>query len=372
VRISAGVGALLFAAAVAAAPRSKPTVTVPRDLSREAAVNACAKCHPRVFEEWKAGPHANAVRMLKIEFEDNLAGLPEGSIEEEKRKLLNSICVDCHQSPVNMYEGILDAHWDGKGSLSVDERGKELAVLSRADGIDCLTCHGKGKRVVTRADFVPNPKLKIPENYCNPIPSKTFSHLYNCASCHAGAVEATVERFNRREVGHCVDCHLARDDSGKKTHYFLWSANERKIKTMIKNMFDAFSVSIRRSEGRSQLLLDWPTEFTPHRLIPDTPKLYRVRIEVLDENGEARFERVVRFYDESPAFGRSELSFRPTNTTGELVSLKAGERFKRVYDLPESIPANGSILLTVGKKSKFYKSESQASLVYERETNYAY
>ena len=48
------------------------------------------------------------------EFEDLVDNAPEGERAAKAESLKTSICADCHSPTVNMYEGVLDAAWDGK------------------------------------------------------------------------------------------------------------------------------------------------------------------------------------------------------------------------------------------------------------------
>ncbi len=362
---------LLLLLFLTSAAKGEVNIELPENPERTAEVAACAACHAKQYEEWKSGPHANASKMLVVEFKDVVGQFPPGQQKKELAAKMKSICIDCHSPRADMYEGSLDHAWDGKALFTYLRRGEVPDSFTRSTAIDCLTCHKKGDRVVTRADYAPKPGFVPPSGFCDPIPSKTFSHTLNCVSCHSGVVEATRAGFDAGEIGHCNSCHLAKTD-GKTSHYYLWSANKRKVETIIRSMFDGFSASLVRKNGETHLILDWSTDFAPHRLIPDTPKVYRVGFEILDEGGEVVDSRIVRFYDLSPASNRTEAAVRPTNRDGELVSLAAGERFTRSYKLLNPIPGAGTLLMTVGKKSKFHKTDSQATFVYEREVEYAF
>jgi hypothetical protein len=361
---------LLLAAAAAAAPAAAGPVEMPVDAARNAELARCRSCHAKEYEEWLAGPHANAGRMVVLEIEDLAKDAPEEQRDAIRAEKSNSTCVDCHSPRADMFEGSIPAEWDGSGRFDYERRGIKPDSFTRASGTDCLTCHKKGDRVVTRAEYAPAPDFEPPEGFCDPIASKTFSHTLNCVSCHSGVVEATRKGYEAGRVAHCNDCHLAPREGGGRSHYYYWSANPRKIEAMIRPMFDDFSARLVRTRGAARLELDWPGDFAPHRLIPDTPKIYRVGFEILNSRGELVAERVIRFFDPNPEFGRSEADVRKTNADGELVSLPAGKRFRRSVKIPGLVSGSGEVLMTVRKKSKYEKNDDAGVIVYKREFEY--
>jgi len=349
------------------------------DRQRKAEIQACASCHRDVYEQWKKGPHGHAFKNVVKAFEE-LMGSVDGLSKRQKKKLIKkhykSVCVDCHTPNKAVYEDGLDSRWDG-GRMPKFEEFEDRSWLTVTTGVDCITCHRSGDRVVTQADYAPPEGFVPPEGFCDPIPSKAFSHIYNCVSCHTDIVEVYAKDFRldpaqrRGPYLKCETCHMQDGPGGGRTHYYFWGAGEGKIKNMLVPLFDEISLSVRDESGGKRLLIYWETESMPHRFIPHTPKLYVFKLEVLNASEEAVFTTTVRFFDPADDEGRTREVVRSYNTTGELIALPRFETFRRFYDLPDSVGSSGSIRLTILKKSEYKKTDGEADRVYRREEKFS-
>ncbi|MFH2203249.1 MAG: multiheme c-type cytochrome [Elusimicrobiota bacterium] len=383
--LSAGIAAFLCAAAFADEDEDAGIVLYKRseavlrkDRQRKQDIQRCAACHPRVYEQWKRGPHAHAFEMMARSMRDSV-GPAEGLSKRERKKkikIYKQECVECHAPSRSVYEDSIPAEWDGKSRIRYEDFGGP-AWLELTSGVDCITCHRKGDRVVTRPDYAPPAGFQPPEGFCNPIPSTTFAHIYNCVSCHSTIVEGYAEKFRldpaqrQKPYLSCEQCHMEHGPDGRGTHYYYWSANPQKIKHVIAPMFDTLTLEVRRREGRNFLAVRWPTDFMPHPLLPDTPKIYLLRFAVLDPEGREVFAADLRLYDPTKESGRSEESVRPTNPTGELVSLGLSEPLAREFELPEAAGVSGTVRLIIRKKSEYKKTDAEAVEVYRREQAFA-
>lgn len=323
--------------------------------ARREKVAACVACHAKEAAAEAAGPHAHSyesvMRQWGIAVHDpDRSPLCSRDIMSEKSI---TRCLRCHSPSKTVFDDSIRSDWAGPGMPKWKEltvkRGEEI----QAGGVDCLTCHAEGARVVTRADYARTPGLVVPPGFCDPKPSPAFSHVSGCVSCHEPVVKTYAARFaadpaaRKRPFLDCNSCHMAKDADGKRGHYYYWDGDGRKLDAMIKPMFDGFTAAVEKGPAGRALVVRWPLDFMPHPLIPETPKIYIVTLEVLPPGGgPAAFKKTVRFF--SPE-DRSADEIKGRNP-GELVSMGAGKTFERRYALPKGAGEKGLVRLTVLKK----------------------
>jgi len=163
---------------------------------------------------------------------------------------------------------------------------------------------------------------------------------------------------------------MERDKNGRRTHYYYWSANRKKIDAMIKPMLDKVRLAVRKDSGVPELRLHWATDSIPHPILAGTPKVYIFHLRLLDERGRQTRHEILRFYNEVPEDDEHAGRFREKNPTGALVSLAAGETYRTSFKLSGKISGAGAIRLEVYKKPQYWNEDSAAVLVYRREEPY--
>ncbi len=147
-----------------------------------ASPTSCRECHPDVYAEWDASMHAAA-------FTD-----PQVRAPEQSDNFRRTECLACH-APRPLFEHGIEP---GTRVLARVER--------RADGIDCLSCHGLGADggVAATRQGLSGP--------CSPVYRRELSTHQACAACHdqhnlhqewlaSPAAEAGTD---------CAACHMQR------------------------------------------------------------------------------------------------------------------------------------------------------------------
>jgi hypothetical protein len=251
----------------------------------------CASCHPQEHHNEMIGPHSQSYSKLLEHM-----GMAESSpffprpyhrfVTDASEKA----CVTCHAAK-NLYE----TSYYGLDTLSdVSFFSKQTYPDAwqlptprpvgdvRLSGIDCLTCHQKGDRMVTTVDFVRNPEVDAP---CNPIASKFFSSNDNCIACHKITNEGMKDNLNNPTLTQsmsCNGCHMEKDGNSF-THYYYWrhDAKEKEQHPLLKATFD--DVQLTRS-GRNSFRFIWNNSSAPHRF-SECAELY-VTLDFLNTSGK--------------------------------------------------------------------------------------
>lgn len=318
---------------------------------RREKVAACAKCHEKEAKAEAEGPHSrsyeSAIRQWHVAMKE-----PDKSprLARDLREAGDiSHCLRCHSPTKTVFDDSISSAWSGSGippwkELTV-ERGEEI----QAGGVDCLTCHAEGDRVVTRADYVRTAGSKPP---CDPKASPAFSRSASCVVCHEPAVTPYAHKLAASSPARkspyldCADCHMEKDSSGRRGHYWYRDGDGKKLEALTKPMFKGFVAKVERTKSGRSLLLRWPLDFVPHEMIPKTPKLYIVTVELLAPGAPA-FSKTIRVF--SPLEDLTAEDIRERNP-GEIVSVPPMGTFERRYELPPGVGETGVVRLTVLKK----------------------
>lgn len=344
------------------------------DRKRKSDIERCASCHPKIYEIWKSGPHGVSFENVSRAIRKTIGPVENLSKRKKKKRMkefYRSECVACHSPMKLVWEDGLQADWDGVSKLKPDFF-EDREWLTQTNGIDCITCHTKGARVVTRHDYKPQEGFVPPEGFCDPIASKAFTHIYSCYPCHGRVAEVYAKEFQLEPAKrkfpllHCNQCHMETGPDGRRTHYTYHSSEPKKIKAMIVPELDKVSMKISEEAGKPKSLsVRWDTGGIPHKFIPGTPKVYLFRFELLDGENQAVFTRDVRFFHEERP--RTRKRVRKTNASGEMIILENGEVFSRDFPLPASITDPHWLRLTVFKKGNYSDSDEEAVRVYRRD-----
>ena len=347
------------------------------DALRKAAVLRCAGCHQSQHENpW---PHARSCEKLRAHIEAVQApdsSAPPSMKANLQKPSVTRECVNCHAPSGSVFEGFLAAEWDEGGALAFKVMENPEGAPRLTGGVDCLTCHRQGRRVVTRAEYKPSKSFKPPKGFCDPLPSKAFSHINSCAGCHEGQARAYADKFARepskrvRPFVACNDCHMEHDAAGKPTHYYAWKAGVRGGEHIPKSGFDKIALDVKAVEGQRRLELKWRLDFTPHPFVPNSYKLYTFLLEVFDGKDApayaARFGLMALTNPGEPEeakeiLGRQGLDLVVHNTLSDL---------ERSFVLPQGVGSSGRIRLTVGKRPRYWEPEAAEARLYRREIEF--
>ncbi|MBI3820861.1 MAG: hypothetical protein HY286_19390 [Planctomycetes bacterium] len=175
----------------------------------------CMRCHADIYEEWKDSFHAGAYA------------------DPEVRKLSNDYtneqCIDCH-APRPVLETGID-----KPPLPRSAR--------RAEGVDCLACHGDGGSIATLS--------KTAAGACGPRFDARLGDERACGTCHDQ--HFTVQEwkqtpFAKDGIG-CIACHIpARDREGGakgKNHSMPASHDERELRKVLQVKLEPFATGVK-------------------------------------------------------------------------------------------------------------------------------
>jgi len=269
-------------------------------LSRQDQVLICASCHPTQYENEMAGPHANAHAKLTEHVHhvnDSNYHLP--FYADFVNMVQGQTCVSCHATD-NLYEHYFKPEHTVDNLIGLYNDGNTLLPKVRASsesystGVDCLTCHYDGKKVVTNGHFKANETI-APELSCMPIGSTIFQSDFNCMPCHSPNMteDHTFYYPGTASSTTCISCHQEYDAKGKGTHYYYWRFDpaDRVRSERLTRFYEPQSTE-RRGD---QVLVHWSNRNLPHR-ISDCPELV-LAFAVVDStgnnygNGELRVNR---------------------------------------------------------------------------------
>jgi hypothetical protein len=359
--------------------QASPAVQTKADADRHAALLECARCHPKEYEAWQDGPHSHT----KKSFDAHWAKVadPASDIPPDMRAFLKTVdprvnCLQCHAPYARVYDKSIPLDWDGKSRVYERPLSVKAADPILTTGVDCITCHGgPDGRVVTRADYVRTPGLKVPKGFCDPLPAAAFSHPLNCLSCHGDSVRSVVAHYDagapKYPYQRCETCHWEKDAAGKLTHWEIWRGSKHGGDPLDKAALDKLSLTVRRAAAGRELAVDWTFDFLPHPIVANSYKWYAFRLEFLDKNGAVKHATKFGL----AAFGQpSDLTTALTyftKTGEELYAPKPGERFQRALPLPAAVPEEGVLRLTVVKRKPYYGPDSVERVLYTRETPYS-
>jgi len=147
---------------------------------RLAGPTSCLPCHSDVVEEWRQSMHAAA-------FTDPQVRAPGQADNFRKQE-----CIPCH-APRPLFE-----HGIAEGSRTL------ARVERRADGVDCLSCHGVGDGVAaTRAGLT---------GACRPVFRAELATHQQCYSCHNQHNTHDEWIVSPAAAGNqdCQSCHMPR------------------------------------------------------------------------------------------------------------------------------------------------------------------
>lgn len=237
-------------------------------VSRQKQIEKCATCHKSEYDNWKIGPHANA--MLMLDKHNNIpekdSSFPKGYINFVHERV-NTVCASCHTGQ-NSY----DVNFKGINHLievsklnkdSFPEFLKQAYTRNNSKGneietgVDCMTCHAQGNKVVTNFNSKANKKNGI-------IKSHLFSNNMNCYSCHhhqVSTMQDLVKEGKLKNEISCVSCHQQYNDDGVGQHYFYWKHND--VTKERPERLDIFSTAKLIVE-KKQLLFSWKNTMMPH------------------------------------------------------------------------------------------------------------
>lgn len=238
-----------------------------KKLTRQQQNEKCGSCHKEIYENEKNGPHANAYKMLSSHFDFIESPAYDFDGYRHFLEFNKKDCESCHAAQ-NLYEDVFKS-FDDTSYSHIDFYKPHAMFVSlrsieeRSTGVDCMTCHYNGQRVVTSADFKPSNTGECP-TFCRPVASKLFSSNLNCYPCHAeqvgdleklGSVSGTSKT--------CASCHSETNTAGKYTHYTYWAHNpeDKKLPERL-NIFNDIRASRNTKTGCIEFF--WLNNSLPH------------------------------------------------------------------------------------------------------------
>lgn len=251
------------------------------------------------YENEMMGPHMNAFKRIEAHAFADWSKQPEYGEYLKVNYINDSMhsCQSCHALP-NLYETLLKAPNKNEDSLIAYINELHVPKINRAagkqnliTGVDCMTCHYDGKRVVTNSSFKATGTADCPA-YCKPKGSALFSSNNNCITCHKEEVTAMVKlpKALITETS-CVKCHQEYDTEGKPTHYTYWHTNIAN-KPMPKHLAVYEDITASYNADSKEVVVIWNNTRLPHPLTRCTETL--ASLEVTDQNGKSKGKGEIR------------------------------------------------------------------------------
>ena len=361
---------LLTLLAQTAVARWNPEFLSPE--KRIAEVNKCKKCHLAEYQGWKEGPHAIAYdRWLEHMDEVYAKDYHDPAVTKRIDSWDQDQCMRCHAPPQNIYEGK-----KGEWLLKWDQKGKfkKHKLISKKDnkpssklGVDCITCHRAGKRVVTRADYKPLAKDKRPKDkdFCDPLPLKSFSDIYNCASCHTAYDEFQYSYKKQNGKNYvkseakfpyqdCNSCHYSKKIGIDKAHYYPWDFKKDHLQLFRSKMAGRFKLSLA---GEKQYTFTWDVSHVPHNVVGPT-KMYVVRLELLGKKGRVLETDLVRIVSKETSDTMKEV--KVMDQYGPVLVARAPNPLSTKIKTNKKISKGSKVRLTLLKKAQYYGDDKKA------------
>lgn len=271
-------------------------------VDRVKAIQKCATCHQEEYKNWLMGPHANTYKSL-VEHLDYID--TSENFSDEYKKLVSSTfstnCIRCHTGQ-NLYETVfkgLDNEMDERRfsenfypnmykNYPLIRKGKYSSFNT---GVDCLTCHKSGDKIVTNDSYVAKNKSEN-KNNCDLIASKFFSTNTNCTTCHSTEVSSMKKLVSEGHLDteiNCNSCHMEYNTQGKPTHYFYWKHDAPGKKRPEKlSMFSDIYAVLRSTNSGQILFFHWGNNYIPHDISACGEVV--ANVEVRDKNGKLLLE----------------------------------------------------------------------------------
>ncbi len=229
----------------------------------------CGGCHPKQYANEMAGPHANAYAKLMVHIDQTRETTYPHRFYSSFIAQVESSCAYCHSSS-NVFETYFTSIDDATPRIMEPNKSFPLPI-GRSDstsfltGVDCLTCHFDGKKVIAGASFSPKPNISQAST-CAPMASKVLSSDLGCMPCHPdNRVSDSDLYYSGLQSGStCISCHEEKDASGTGTHYYYWKydSEQRTSKNPLLAFYAPREVSI---EGNN-VLVRWKNELLPHAI----------------------------------------------------------------------------------------------------------
>lgn len=292
---------------------------------RKAKLAECASCHPKEAHNEMIGPHASSYSNL-VEHKamaDTSRYYPR-PYQYCVAAAFEEACVSCHAT-ANLFETnysgldtLRDMKFVTNENYPLLYKKKPMVrkdSSARFTGIDCLTCHLKGDKVITTMDFKPTNGVSAP---CNPQPSVFFSSNTNCISCHRPTNESMVDNLYNTDVKgsmSCNTCHMEKDADGGFTHYYYWRHDlpDKQGNNPLYQVFDDIEVVYDRS--KNQVIFTWVNKSTPHRF-SECGELY-AKLVFEDSNGDNCLEVIKRLNNKKIHDEDLKACFNSEPITGE-------------------------------------------------------
>jgi hypothetical protein len=337
-----------------------------KKLNRVDQVKKCGSCHKAEYDNEMKGPHAHAHTNLEAHI--NFINGAKYDYADYKTFVNNNndLCYTCHTSK-NIYEGVFAMAGNDFG-MNPNGKMEMRNTTERTTGIDCITCHFDGERVVTDGEFKPAENTTNCPSYCSPIASKFFGTNANCQPCHMEQFD-DVSALNTSSQAHltCGGCHDEKNAQGKYTHYTYWAHNPTdKTEPENLDLFNGLSASYL--PGDKAVKIVWQNKYMPHRSSACTELVALIEIKDGDKTikrDTMRLNRRTKHLDDIS----HKMVFKdfPGITGYEFKTL--GDSLVKIIVAPApSKHSNYSISVTGIKKEQYWLNDSINTVYYKKST----
>jgi hypothetical protein len=330
-------------------------------LSRTEQVKTCGSCHVKEYENEMKGPHGSAFMMLQkhLAYVDSKQYNDAGykSYINEKR----TSCISCHASD-NQYEKILKTVAENQDSFLVylDHADRQPPIRKAnkdnfLTGIDCLSCHYDGNRVVTNLGFESKNHAASPP-YCNPKGTILFSHSNACVTCHTDEYKGLV-KMQGIKSNDCLACHQQYDNKGKGTHYIYWRHDDKDHpKPENLKIMDDITATYDATGGR--VIVKWHNTRLPHPLVVFTEPI--AYFEVVDGSGKMLGKGEIRLNGRD-AYNKNmiERGYKALpGISGVSLPLDGSSIYDTIPNIKVSKSGSIELKITGGEKSQYWLPDS--------------
>jgi len=271
--------------------------------------STCLPCHAQVVDEWKASMHAVAFTDPQVRGPE-----PAGSVNFSKQE-----CLPCHAPAPVFTAGI------------VRDTRVLARVERRADGVDCLSCHGLPDGVAaSRAGLT---------GACRPVQRAELSTELVCQACHNQHQTHDEWRASPAAAAgkDCLDCHMAKvERTGAEASAPRTGASHRFLGGRDREFALSGLTLAGRVEGR-ELVATLHNDFAGHNLPTDSRnRALDLVVTVFDARGREIGPPAGEAREPGCEAGTARLRFRNPYRASGLPStqLPAGQRAEVRVTLP--------------------------------------
>ena len=278
----------------------------------------CSGCHETKYAEWRfaAGSDMKTVGQGTYHALSSTEPMYKGLLAMFNGSPMQDYCKGCHEAG---------------SALAVVDKVNTIPVprtTNVEEGVNCLTCHFDGKRMVASSDM---------------------RDSVLCATCHndnSGLMDCYTEWLNDYKGGKsCQQCHM---ENG--SHLFLGYNSPSFVKKAVAISEPVIS-GIVSAGNPFDISFTLNNNGTGHSVPEDLLRLLRARVSIKDASGQEIYSQETLYYKRSSLFAEN---------TAETVVIKAGET-KQVNVPGVIIPSPGTYTVSIELLQDSNRAMSSAS-----------